>query len=329
MLKSWTQLKTTNSQGVYRSKSTFTLGPVGHSESSESKQLVKVVYEDDNCFIVGEDPSEHAIHSWKVLNSYSSMHAATKESLLVGDIFKLGRVRFQVMKVSWKDPIKPVEVPMTEYTEEPDDQCRVCMVQERSNEDPLLCVCNCRGTLKFIHLNCLQHIINSRSYTDNFRNCTTFNWHDLNCRVCRGRFVIDVRTPWLSKSLLCIPESGENHVVLQQLHRNGSKMITYHLLYLRKTLIFGSSPESDLALSDQRTVCPSHASLKKEGGDLFLEGSNTRFVTAVLVNRPILLENRLPILLEAGMNILHFSIEPRTNGACCFSFWRRKSYDFT
>lgn len=34
--------------------------------------------------------------------------------------------------------------------------CRICLTCECSEDDPLISACLCSGTMKFIHLKCLQ-----------------------------------------------------------------------------------------------------------------------------------------------------------------------------
>jgi len=323
-LRNWNTMEISRSQAILYNSKNYATGPVGEVDKGAQKVLAKVIYNDDNIYLVGDEQTA-ASHSWRVLNSYCEMQSATQQSINPGDIFKLGRVRFKVRKISWKPQTLKEEPQFVEHSENPDTQCRVCLNEERSAEDPLLSVCNCRGTLQYIHLSCLQHIIDSRSFVDTYRNSISLNWHDLNCRVCRGKFVINLKTPWLSRDLIRLPNPSKPYVILEKLHRNGSKMITFHLLFLRKIMSIGSDPGADLPLQEQSTVCPIHAYLKVYNDELILMGGNTRFATAVQLIRPILLESRHPILLECGRHILQIMLMSRTEKTCCFSFFRSRS----
>ena len=36
-------------------------------------------------------------------------------------------------------------------------ECRICFMTENTQNNPLISPCDCRGTLKYVHQNCLQH----------------------------------------------------------------------------------------------------------------------------------------------------------------------------
>ena len=52
--------------------------------------------------------------------------------------------------------IKSLEQPM--LTEE--DNCRICLKAENSTENPLLSVCVCKGSVRFVHFICLRKWLN-------------------------------------------------------------------------------------------------------------------------------------------------------------------------
>jgi hypothetical protein len=114
-------------------------------------------------------------------------------------------------------------------------------------------------------------------------------------------------------------------MVLQQLHRENSKTITYHLVTLKKTLTIGSDPASDLHIQGQTTVCQLHASLKFDGHHVKLVGRSTKFATAVQMTRPLLLDAHRFLMIEVGRICLHFSFVTPTIPSCgCFGFLRKR-----
>ncbi len=43
-----------------------------------------------------------------------------------------------------------------------DNQCRVCFDNSHDRENPLVCLCKCSGSVKYIHYNCLKDWINNK-----------------------------------------------------------------------------------------------------------------------------------------------------------------------
>jgi len=40
--------------------------------------------------------------------------------------------------------------------------CRICLCEEEDDLNELICPCNCAGTMKDIHINCLREWLNSK-----------------------------------------------------------------------------------------------------------------------------------------------------------------------
>lgn len=43
-----------------------------------------------------------------------------------------------------------------------DMQCRICLLEGNQANDPLISPCDCKGSIRFVHLECLRHWINGR-----------------------------------------------------------------------------------------------------------------------------------------------------------------------
>jgi hypothetical protein len=63
-------------------------------------------------------------------------------------------------------------------------QCRICYI-EMSEEDPLLSVCNCIGSVKYIHFSCLQSWVISRSTVKQKDDLLTTIKCRLYCELCK------------------------------------------------------------------------------------------------------------------------------------------------
>jgi hypothetical protein len=153
-----------SSQNITANQFEIRTSPLDAPTMESHRLIASIRYEEDNCVIFRGDLDEPGAHYWKVLNSCNRLQEVSEEPLEPGDVFKLGRVKFKVVSLSCAShPSELPEVGETKCAVEPGVQCRVCFGEESSTVDPLMSVCNCRGSLEFIHLSCLKHIIASRS----------------------------------------------------------------------------------------------------------------------------------------------------------------------
>lgn len=96
-----------------------------------------------------------------------------------GDVIRMGRMKFRVIEIKTSTE-KPVPVNLSELLlgveqeeiesdEEDHDEsmkfhlpCRICWQTDFSPDNPLISPCICDGTMKYIHLICLQKWLRSK-----------------------------------------------------------------------------------------------------------------------------------------------------------------------
>ena len=66
--------------------------------------------------------------------------------------------------------------------------CRVCLEKTDTEDDPLLTPCKCAGTMKFIHLLCLQKWLRGRTVIKQNPVSTTIIYKSLSCELCKTVF---------------------------------------------------------------------------------------------------------------------------------------------
>ncbi len=64
--------------------------------------------------------------------------------------------------------------------------CRICLSNEDSEENPFFSPCVCDGSVKYCHLTCLQHWINSKSTSKLHGMGVIYHWKSLNCEICHS-----------------------------------------------------------------------------------------------------------------------------------------------
>lgn len=67
--------------------------------------------------------------------------------------------------------------------------CKICLSPEEDpDNDPLISPCNCDGTMRYLHLECLKEWIKSKCKTVKTDNCTTYIWENLFCELCKEKY---------------------------------------------------------------------------------------------------------------------------------------------
>lgn len=71
----------------------------------------------------------------------------------------------------------------SEYTDsiDSDSECRICL--ENNNYEELITVCDCKGSVKYVHKSCIENWINS--FPSNHIN-------HLKCQLCKTNYNLDV-----------------------------------------------------------------------------------------------------------------------------------------
>lgn len=66
--------------------------------------------------------------------------------------------------------------------------CRICLGDDNEADNPLLTPCKCAGTMKFIHILCLQKWLKSKLQMKQTEFYTSMIIKPLLCELCRTQF---------------------------------------------------------------------------------------------------------------------------------------------
>ncbi len=124
--------------------------------------------------------------------------------LSVGDFIRLGRIRFKIREINLSS--KAVSVvqsktlkgfPNTSMNESGESSanysksgnvCRICLSDTIYPDNPLLSPCSCSGTMKNVHLKCLQRWMCNRVQVKPHSRCLTLLWKNFECELCKTSF---------------------------------------------------------------------------------------------------------------------------------------------
>ena len=189
--------------------------------------------------------------------------------------------------------------------------CRICYEEEDpiSNFDnPLVQPCNCSGSLKYIHLNCLKHWLNTKSCSNLFKNenYSVFLVEPVQCEICKTNFPDFLKHKDKIYEILDFNSEFENYFTIESLtlDKNNTKFIYVVNLDINIQLKIGRGKDSQLTLGDI-SVSRIHALLTIENKNVYIQDNNSKFGTLVLVQSPSLkIVENLPLYIQIGRTFL-------------------------
>lgn len=118
-----------------------------------------------------------------------------------GDIMKLGRVTVKIRKMvmSQDQEEKNNELIVNQVVDlnqkkrhknqqQNDEQklCRICFVEEDTVENPLLTICDCAGSMQWIHFDCMRQWLKNKLVKKETRFSFSFDLKNLVCELCKS-----------------------------------------------------------------------------------------------------------------------------------------------
>ena len=63
--------------------------------------------------------------------------------------------------------------------------CRICLSEAKDPSNPFVAPCNCSGTMKYLHISCLQHWNLSKLHLKESAFSNTYIWKNFECELCK------------------------------------------------------------------------------------------------------------------------------------------------
>lgn len=193
--------------------------------------------------------------------------------------------------------------------------CKICLSSQVEKNDPLITPCKCTGSMKHVHLRCIQHWMKSKLTTVNEGSgqVTTMCWRNLQCELCKSKLPCYLNYNREQVSLIPfenIPRVSSYAVIESFSREEGSLGMHFVDLTSNKKLIIGSGAQSDIKLSDF-SVSETHAFLTVFQGKLFVKDNLSKFGTKVLQKGPVILtdENSQTPWIQCGHMLFKFILK--------------------
>jgi RING-variant domain/FHA domain len=197
--------------------------------------------------------------------------------------------------------------------------CRICYCDESELDSPLLNPCNCSGGVKYIHLQCLQQWLKTKSVLKNVSNsaCITYTLKQIECELCKAilpdalKHENQVYDIWDF-----IKPNFKNYLVLESCNELQATKTIYMLNFDEKSsLKLGRSNESDIKISDI-SVSRFHCTFKLwEDGEISILDNKSKFGTLIHLNHPYMpIYYRVLLTIQVGRSLLRLHLK----NPCCF-----------
>lgn len=287
-------------------------GASSESSSGESESLIQVEFRQGKAFLNrprwnGPQNDRRVQRCWKLIRNKEegSGHRLSKN-----DIVKFGRSQFKVRQLAVKaeaiafddKPCDVCHINPAEFEQQSEQQCRICLEEGSTEEDPLLAPCQCRGSISHVHLGCLRHWLRDRLSLANgdaaFVVGGTSN--PMSCELCKTAYQTTVM---MGHKKLPLVDLGSPFVVLESCsdHR-------LHILPIvnGQPVKIGRGHECNMNIQDT-SISRVQASITFADGVFTLNDQGSRFGTYVKITKQMPLEVGQQFSVQVGRTILQLS----------------------
>lgn len=190
--------------------------------------------------------------------------------------------------------------------------CKICHSEDYNMENPLLSVCHCTGSMRFVHYKCLKSWLNYKLTIKEQEGLSSYCWKSFECEICKTGYPSNIQHEGFKYSLteLKLPISG-NYLVLETSSKNKTFSKTLHVLKPNESKFLyklGRGHESDIKVPDI-SVSRSHAKIKSTEKGFILEDNSSKFGTLILLkDEPHEVLDSIGLSVQVGRTMITFSL---------------------
>lgn len=112
-------------------------------------------------------------------------------------------------------------ITLQQITEEYNNICRICQSDENYPSNPLVSLCKCTGSVKYIHLKCLKRWFKLKSVEKITGNTCSYYIRALECELCKAKIPITIQHQGKTLNIINIftPKDAP-YIVLESIGNN-------------------------------------------------------------------------------------------------------------
>jgi len=350
-------LKTNNPGKILRQGNDLRLAKDNEKTSDkEEKELLKIAIKEgsvvvDTCKEPKEKPKiqqEESLENidydlWLVVKSMK-LHAHSKGyKLAEGDLIKLGRVKFRIRElngltnrasksekqtkieddnVSIGESDKKSEAAVGSRNSVASQTCRICLSETPEPGDPFFSPCHCTGTMKYIHVKCLQQWLKSKLHIKQSNSSTSVYWKVLECELCKTQYPTYFIVEDKRYDIVEFDRPDCPYIILDILSKEKGITRGIHVIKMenKNSIRLGRGHDSDIRITDI-SVSRCHAFIKLERGEFYIDDNNSKFGTLVHLKKAFTVPADIPdVSLQVGRTVVSLTIKRgRRFFSACFS----------
>ncbi|GIX63957.1 FHA domain containing protein, putative [Babesia caballi] len=323
----------------------FISSPVdAHNAERQGDHLLTVVRRRPGEFTVAppDRTSGHSMlqhRAWLVVRALPNKRYMLQEH----DTVKLGRYRLRVKKIVTKQDLPNFDItslldaPVPELTSPVPDgmpiQCRICL-SESADDDQLLCPCECKGSIKYVHAECMRrwmYLRSTKDAKDSDQPQKAALVCESTCELCKAPMPPFVRVKGKLVPLIVLPDMTHPFLLLENSPPHESKG-TYFISFQDTDFVrLGRGHDASVRIADV-SISRNHATIYYEDGKFFLEDQDSKFGTLVMMRRPMSIRLADVMAIQVGRSLIELAVDaslPFVSGCVdipplsgCFSFCR-------
>mmetsp|Transcript_105234 Transcript_105234/g.328089 ORF Transcript_105234/g.328089 Transcript_105234/m.328089 type:complete len:415 (-) Transcript_105234:104-1348(-) len=266
------------------------------------------------------DPGPSCRTPWLVV---SGLRYAMAE----GDVFRVGRFGFRVRKLVASDSEEPMNLAFEEAStvaacSSESAPCRICLQCGPDAEGQLIAPCDCKGSVEFVHVGCLQHWMRARTAASEGKRAYIFRLQT--CELCKAPYPMRYTTAdGQQLPLVQLETPAAPYVVLEELSMvrasdlEGAGQLPQterpglHLASLAEGSIrLGRCRESDVEIHDEY-VSRRHAMIQFADGRFLLEDSGSKWGTLVALREELRLGLDHTVSVQVGPAVFTLALQQK------------------
>jgi FHA domain/RING-variant domain len=284
--------------------------------ANENETLVSIAIE-NNEFFLGSNRIDPI---WLIIRTSRSCLNPSSYTLSEGTVIKIGRLQFRVKSMKAKED--SFEKITAETATEKDSCCRVCLCEGLSDENPLISLCKCAGTMKYIHIECLQQWMGSKITTTITENSVMKYIRSIHCELCKVKLPLTITANAVSYDLLKGQKFQVPYLILEGIASEFREPGVYFISFLNRcSVMLGRGHDSDVRIPDI-SVSRCHARITYANEQFTIQDNDSKFGTLVMLEGTQPITNQMAI--QCGRTVMQFTKNPCPKGENIRFEWEKE-----
>lgn len=194
-------------------------------------------------------------------------------------------------------------------TDQGERNCKVCLCDEETDDDPLISPCKCKGSCMLIHVGCLKTWINSKVKKELKGVAVSYNFTKFECEICKFPFPKVVRVASRDVEMMTINKPDRPYIILESLcnKQENKEERCLHLIATQENtpIKIGRGHDCEIRITDI-SVSRKHAEMILSEGEFYITDTKAKFGTLIKVEEDYQLNPGKSVKVQCGRSVFEF-----------------------